>query len=245
MSTEVKFNFNHSRGYENASLELIKISENEQGQKLVSGRELHEVLEIGRDFTTWIKKMIEYGFVENIDYILLTKTGEQTSRGGHNKVDYILTLEMAKHIAMVQRTKIGMRVRNYFIECEKVVHDPYAGLSPELKAIIQIDQKQQQLENRVTEIEENAYLSPSEYGLVSDAVSSRIRVIKQERQLNLHRKQNSELFKAINGDIKKITGVKQRTQLRQKHLDMVLDFIRDWQPSQATMLCINQMSLDF
>ena len=99
--------------------ELIKIQTNEQGQQLVSGRELHEVLEIGRDFTTWIKKMIEYGFQENIDYVLLTKTGEQRGRGGHNKVDYILTLEMAKHIAMLQRSEIGMTVRKYFIECEK------------------------------------------------------------------------------------------------------------------------------
>lgn len=99
--------------------ELIKVTTDEQGQKVVSGRELHEVLEIGRDFTTWIKRMIEYGFIEGVDYVLLTQTGEQKGRGGHNRVEYVLTLDMAKHIAMVQRTEIGMKVRNYFIECEK------------------------------------------------------------------------------------------------------------------------------
>ena len=50
--------------------------------------------------------MIEYGFQENIDYVLLTQTGEQRGRGGHNKVDYILTLEMAKHVAMIQRSEM-------------------------------------------------------------------------------------------------------------------------------------------
>lgn len=103
------------------SNELITIVTDERGQKLVSGRELHEVLEVSSNFTTWIKRMIVYGFEENIDYTLLSNFGTQTGSGGHNKVDYILTLEMAKHIAMVQRTEIGMRVRNYFLECEKQV----------------------------------------------------------------------------------------------------------------------------
>lgn len=117
MSTEVKLNVSQSRGYENASLELVKIKTNEQGQKLVSGRELHEVLEIGVHFSTWMKRMCEYGFQENIDFSIL-KSGNPN--GGIAKVDdYAITLEMAKHIAMVQRTEIGMKVRNYFIECEK------------------------------------------------------------------------------------------------------------------------------
>ncbi len=114
------------------SNELITIVTNEQGQKLVSGRELHSVLEIGRDFTTWIKRMIEYGFQENVDFTTIwndTKTGVVVEYNGNSNsmvkrgysVDYILTLDMAKHIAMVQRTEIGMRVRNYFLECEKQV----------------------------------------------------------------------------------------------------------------------------
>lgn len=95
--------------------ELIKIQTNEQGQQLVSGRELHEVLGIKSRFNDWIRNMIAYGFVEDMDY---TKFLVQCVRG-QNQYDYILTLEMAKHIAMVQRSEIGMTVRKYFIECEK------------------------------------------------------------------------------------------------------------------------------
>ena len=62
MSTEVKLGISQTRGYENAKLELIKVTTNDQGQKLVSGRELHEVLEIGARYNDWIKRMIEYGF---------------------------------------------------------------------------------------------------------------------------------------------------------------------------------------
>lgn len=249
MSTEVKLGISQTRGYENSKLELIKVTTNDQGQKLVSGRELHEVLEIGARYNDWIKRMIEYGFTENEDYTTLTQKRVTVQGNAITQVDHILTLEMAKHIAMVQRTEIGMKVRNYFIECEKVSQNPYANLSPELKAIFAIDNKQQELERqqkvidqRLTNIEENAKLEPGEYSLVAKRVSSRIRQIQEERGwiTQAHR---SELFKGLNGDILQITGVRHRTQLRQKHLDMVLDFINEWYPSQVTLFNINQMSL--
>ena len=119
MSNEVKLNVSQSRGYENANLELIKIETNEQGQKLVSGRELHEVLEIGTPYHKWMPRMIEYGFKENIDFAVMDKNVPNSNGGKQTQMDHVLTLEMAKHIAMVQRTEIGMKVRNYFIECEK------------------------------------------------------------------------------------------------------------------------------
>ena len=138
----------------------------------------------------------------------------------------------------------------YFSMREERVN-PYANLSPELQSIIMLDQKQQVLEQnqtklnqRVTELEENVKLEPGEYGLVSKRVSKRVYEVQKERQMNLNKKQIGELFRALNKDILEITGVKTRTQLRQKHLDMVLDFIDDWYPSKATMFNINQMSLD-
>lgn len=138
----------------------------------------------------------------------------------------------------------------YFSMREERVN-PYANLSPELQSILMLDQKQQMLEQnqtklnqRVTDLEENVKLEPGEYGLVSKRVSKRVYEVQKERQMNLNKKQIGELFRALNKDILEITGVKTRTQLRQKHLDMVLDFIDDWYPSKATMFNINQMSLD-
>ena len=238
---DVKLNVSESRGYE--GVDLIKVTTNEEGQRLVSGRELHEVLKIGTQFTKWIQRMVEYGFIEGVDFTTISQKRLTVQGNATEFIDYILTLEMAKHIAMVQRTEIGMRVRNYFIECEKAVTNPYANLSPELKAIIMHDEKITKLEQRMTNFEENAPLSPSEYGLVSKRVSQRVYEVQRERQLSLEQKQIGELFRALNRDILEITGVKTRTQLRQKHLDMVLEFINDWYPSRAVMFNINQMSL--
>lgn len=100
---------------------LIPVYESEKGSRLVNVRELHAFLEVGRDFTTWIKDRIEkYGFIENQDYILtLTKTGERQNVIQH---DYIFKLEPAKEIAMVENNEKGKQIRKYFIAIENKYH---------------------------------------------------------------------------------------------------------------------------
>ena len=120
----MKFTKNNYRIKTKLMNELIKITE-ENGQRAVSARELHLFLEVRRDFSTWIKSRIEeYGFIENQDYSLLPEMGEQTGeqigRGGHNKIEYALTLDMAKELSMVEKTERGKQARRYFIEMEKL-----------------------------------------------------------------------------------------------------------------------------
>lgn len=101
--------------------ELIKIT-SENGKQLVSARELHEFLEVKSKFTTWFNRMCEYGFEENVDYVI-PKNGTLENTGfeglGTPKVDYAITTSMAKELSMIQRTEKGKQARLYFIECEK------------------------------------------------------------------------------------------------------------------------------
>ena len=240
MSTEVKLNVSKSLGYANVNLELIKVTTNEQGQKLVSGRELHEVLEIGRDFTTWIKKMIEYGFQENIDYVLLTQTGEQRGRGGHNKTDYILTLEMAKHIAMVQRTEIGMKVRNYFIECEKVAHNPYAHLSKELQMMIKLEQGQTQLDQRLMKLENNMTIDYGQQLEIQNAVSrAAIEALGGYDSYAYRTKTvNRKTFNAIYKMLKTTFQVNSYKNISTKNFEVAKELIATWKPNEDLVLMI-------
>lgn len=110
---------------------LVKIQTNEQGEQLVSARTLHEKLEIKRDFTTWIKARIgKYGFKENVDFTTVwndTKTGVVKKFNGsiHSmvklgyEINYILKLDMAKEISMIENNDKGRQIRQYFIQCEK------------------------------------------------------------------------------------------------------------------------------
>jgi phage anti-repressor protein len=89
--------------------------------QLVDARELHTFLESKQDFSTWLKKRIaDYDFLQDIDFIMPEKNGTQKSiTYGNDKIDYHLTLDMAKELSMVERNAKGKQARRYFIECEK------------------------------------------------------------------------------------------------------------------------------
>jgi anti-repressor protein len=104
--------------------QLINITEN-NGNRAVSARDLHTFLESKQDFSNWIKNRIsEYGFTENEDFVLLNKFSEQTKRGGHNKKEYAISLDMAKELSMVEKTDKGKQARKYFIAVEKAAKEP-------------------------------------------------------------------------------------------------------------------------
>ncbi|EER1249728.1 phage antirepressor Ant [Escherichia coli] len=93
---------------------------------LVNARDLHGFLEVGKDFSNWIRaRLNEYGFVENLDYILFSPNLAKTP--GRRRKDYHLTLDTAKELAMVERNEKGRQIRRYFIECEKKLRQ---SLSP-------------------------------------------------------------------------------------------------------------------
>ena len=105
--------------------QLIKIEERKIADRYaptVNARDLWTFVESKQDFSTWMKDRIEkFGFVEGEDYIN-HKFMENPSAGGRPKIDYHLTTDMAKELAMVENNDKGREVRRYFIECERRAH---------------------------------------------------------------------------------------------------------------------------
>lgn len=128
--------------------ELIKIVEND-GRKAVSARELHSFLEIKEKFSAWVKRMIDYGFMEGIDYVSLSENSEKP-HGGRPLLDYAITIDTAKHWSMMQRNDKGMQARNYFIEIEKRATKPMS----QLDILVQSVQILQAQEKRLAEVED-------------------------------------------------------------------------------------------
>lgn len=93
------------------------------------GRDLHEFLEVKKDYTTWFSRMTEYGFSAGQDF--LPKMGEINGRGRPQQ-DHIITLDMAKELSMVQNNDRGRQARQYFIECERRLKQVQPELTPEL-----------------------------------------------------------------------------------------------------------------
>ena len=106
-------------------ISTAKIGENQV--QTVNARDLHGFLESGKDFSNWIKDRVEsYGFSENSDFVCSPNLASD-GRGGQNRIDYHLSLDMAKEISMVERNAKGKEARQYFISCEKQAKEAFAA----------------------------------------------------------------------------------------------------------------------
>ncbi|QHZ52469.1 phage antirepressor KilAC domain-containing protein [Paenibacillus larvae] len=104
--------------------QLIPTHSNENGNLLVSGRDLHEFLESNERYSKWFARMTEYGFVENVDFT----TGQKSTVVNNGAVraldDHYLTINMAKEISMIQRNDKGKQARQYFLDLERKWNSP-------------------------------------------------------------------------------------------------------------------------
>lgn len=134
----------------------------------VSGRELHDALEINSNYTTWMNRMCEYGFTENEDYIALFQKRKTAQGNETTYTDHQLTIDMAKQICMIQRTDTGKRYREYFLEVERKWNDPQAVMA---RSLIFANR---QLESAKTQLAEvNARLEAAQPKIIfADAVAA-------------------------------------------------------------------------
>lgn len=114
--------------------DLIQIHYDNADRPTVSGRELREALGVETPYTTWVKRMCEYGFSENVDFATCFPNLEsENQHGGQNKIDHQLTIPMAKELCMLQRTDKGKQMRQYFIAVEEQWNSPDAIMARALQ----------------------------------------------------------------------------------------------------------------
>lgn len=138
--------------------ELVPVYETDAGQRIVYGKDLHKSLSVRTDFSTWVKRRLnECDAQEKNDYELLPIIEEQAS-GAKHTIEYVIELDTAKEMAMLERNEIGKRVRQYFIEVDNR-HRQQAidrnSLSPELQMFIKMGEvmARQELEQKRQAVE--------------------------------------------------------------------------------------------
>lgn len=156
--------------------ELIKVNY-DSDRPTISGRELHKFLEVESNYTTWFKRMCEYGFTEEIDFIPFL----EESTGGRPSQDHQMTIDMAKEICMLQRTERGKQARQYFIALEKAWNTPEMILSRALKVAEQ-QMKQLQIRNSQLTVDNQIMKPKAEYfdELVERGLNTGIRETAKE-----------------------------------------------------------------
>lgn len=119
--------------------------------------------------------------------------------------------------------------------------DPMSALKLMFEVQQTDNQRISELEGRVSNLAENAPLTPSEYGYLNNLIASRVREVKQVHQMTLNKRQNSYLYKAIGRDVKQVANVQVRSQIRSRDFGKVAEFVKEWEPSKAVMVVIQDL----
>lgn len=221
--------------------ELIKITKDDNGNSVVSGRELHEFLEVQTKYTDWFKRMVDYGFAENVDFVVFLKNeNDETAFGGVRKIkDHALTLDMAKEISMIQRTEKGKQARQYFIAIEQAFKEQYRlPQTPEEKLALTMEVTTR-LNKRIGKIEEDLediknkqeIDSTQRYKLKKARNRKAVEVLGgKESDAYQDKSLTRKVFRALERDLKDNFTISRYEDLRRDEFDSAIKFIENWYP---------------
>lgn len=107
---------------------FIEVELNGKVQLGVNARDLHKMLEVKAEFSHWIKRRIsQCKFEENFDYMVFVKKDENL-KGGRPTTEYFISVDMTKHLGMMERNEKGHEIRKYYIEQEDLARQLKDGL---------------------------------------------------------------------------------------------------------------------
>jgi phage anti-repressor protein len=214
-------------------MELIAIVKTEKGTNAVSARELHAGLESKQDFTTWIKKRLDDAIaVEGEDYLLHKKMVQVPHQGGFRNTEiseYIVTIEIAKHIAMMERNEKGKQFRQYFIDFEKEQQAKIPTSPMEIMALIfdQLkvnDQRFKEFSTKIEKLEHSTTLDHAQQQTLQKHVS--IRVAELMAKHNLSDSTKPCLFASIYSNLKEKYKVPSYRDITKVRFDEAISDIR-------------------
>ncbi len=194
--------------------DLIKVTNDENGNQAVSARDLHNFLvkqakggQKGQDFSHWIKKMLDCGLIEGEDYIIEKYDYQGNAISGESdnqrvrRIEYILSLDAAKSISMLQRNDKGDEARRYFIEVEKKFQQ-VGSLSlldlmeMSIKEMRKQDKRIKEVESRIDQVEAKMKTRPDYFtiagywSLNKKSIGIREAAVAGRRASKLCREQN-------------------------------------------------------
>lgn len=226
------------------SEDVIPVYDTDTGEKVVLGRELHERLKIKTVYADWFKRMCEYGFAEGTDYSVFLKN-EKNSMGGRPSMEHVITLDMAKHIAMIQRTPQGMEIRQKLIDLEKnVAVNQFAGASKELQAIFVLDNRSMQHEKRISALETNMTVDYEQQRALRRAVN---RVVVEAlggktSPAYLDKSTRCKVYSECNKDAQDWFHVNSISNVPRKDFDNAIAYIERWRPCANTVMMIQNVN---
>lgn len=212
--------------------ELIKTYKNEQNETLVNGRELHKYLEVKTRYNDWFTDMIQYGFIENVDFTSFTEKRVKPS-GGRPSIDHALKLDMAKEVSMIQRTEKGRQARQYFIDVEKRYNAaPMDNTELLLQTALQHQRGFVVVNERLDRLETETTINTSQRRKIKGAVTSTVIKVLGGKKSNAYRDASirSTTFSQCYKELREIYDVASYMDIPKVKNDEAMSFIPKWQP---------------
>ena len=221
------------------------------GQQTIDSRLVAEALEMQhKDLLEKIRnyeQILIGGKFRSLDFFISSTYKDSRNR---EKPCYMLTKKGCEMVANKTTGEKGVIFTAMYVEAfnqmekqPKIPTDPRELLKLTIMAQEDTAKRVDVIEGKVKELDENKLLNPGEYHLINTRVRERINHIIKAYHLDPNKKQRSELYKSLNREIKVITGIECRSQLMAKDFKKVLDFVNTWEPSKATLIVVEQLSL--
>lgn len=229
--------------------ELIKVTKDEQGNSVVSGRDLHEFLGVKDNYTDWFKRMVAYGFTENVDFIGLSEKSDKLV--GRPRVDHALTLDMAKEISMIQRTEKGKQARQYFIEVEKAYKEQYRlpqtpeeKLALTMQVTLRLDKRVGNLEKSIDEIQNKSEINSDQRYKLWVARNKKAVKVLGGKESNAYKDKalSRKTFRSLEHSLKKKFVISRYEDLKKENFDEAIEAINKWYPPYELQCEIEEMN---
>ncbi|MCI5942689.1 MAG: ORF6C domain-containing protein [Ligilactobacillus animalis] len=231
--------------------ELVPVQKQKDGSVVVSGRDLHDFLDVKTKYADWFKRMSEYGFDENVDFaVFLKNEKDDTAFGGSRKItDHALTLDMAKEISMIQRTERGKQARRYFLEVEKR-YKQQLPQTPEEKLALTM-QVANRLNNRMAKVEDDIDFIKNK-SEIDSTQRYKLKAARNRKAVEICGGSNSnfyntkgaprKVFRELEHDLKEVFVISRYEDLKKEDFDRAVSFINNWHASYPLEQEISQIN---
>lgn len=228
--------------------QLIKITQNENNESVVSGRELHEFLEVKTPYHIWFERMTEYGFTENVDFIGFEQ--KSSKLGGRPSQDHALKLDMAKEISMIQRTPKGKEARQYFIQVEKEFKKQQLQIPTTQRELVQLalsaneetNQRIDVVEDKVADLTDRFGLPSNKAKVLQKKVATKVYMFTGGKDSNAHKRIGNKVFREFYKDLNNHFDVVKYSDIPLSRFEEALEYLEMWQPAFNTTLEIRTLN---
>lgn len=226
--------------------QLINITQNENNDSVVSGRELHGFLKVTERYSTWFKRMVKYGFEENVDFVgckVFNTLAKQELQ------DHALKLDMAKEISMIQRTAKGKEARQYFIQVEKEYKQQQQvplTLDQQIAAIAtgygSVKEELVEVKDQVADLTNRFGLPSNKAKVLQKKVATKVYMFTGGKASNAHKKIGSKVFREFYKDLNNRFDVVKYSDIPLSRYEEALEYLEMWQPAFNTTLEIRSLN---